>query len=93
MQGDRKNRGSQQMTKNGTANITDDDIESEADFAQEETDMIFSHFPMFGQLMADTGKFNMTHFLDQQKKRAHAIVESIDYKKYNNWKHQLMDNL
>lgn len=94
MSNDRKNRGNQDVAKNvSSTNNTDDDIESEEDFNKESSDMIFNTFPFFAMLNADTGHFNMTHFLDQQKKRAHAIVESMDYKKYNDWKHQLMDNL
>lgn len=37
--------------------------------------------------------FNATHFFEQGKKRAHAIYTSMEYKKFNSWKHQLMDNL
>jgi len=47
---------------------------------------------LFGMPEGDF-KFNATHFFEQSKKRAHLIYTSMEYKKFNTWKHQLMDNL
>lgn len=66
----------------------DDDIESEEDLNSEGQAFMLS--TIFG--LPEEG-FNATHFFDQSKKRAHAIYTSMEYKKFNNWKHQLMDDL
>lgn len=66
----------------------DDDIESEEEFNEEGQEFMMT--TLFG---FPDSKFNGTHFFEQSKKRAHAIYSSMEYKKFNNWKHQLMDNL
>lgn len=48
---------------------------------------------MFSALFGMDKSFNASHFFEQGKKRAHAIYSSMEYKKFNDWKHQLMDNL
>lgn len=91
MSNDRRNRGpvaSAPATK-GSKNSTDDDIESEDDYNKEQAEMFENTFPFFFWFHDEnsTSTFNMTHFLEQSKKRAHAIVQNMDYKKFNNWKH------
>jgi len=86
MSNDRRNK---QMSNGNASNSTDDDIESEDDFKKEESEMWAHTFPFFFFFSREdqNSTFNMTHFIQQSKKRAHAIVESMDYKKFNNWKH------
>lgn len=86
MSNDRKSKGPTEALKN-TTNSTNDDLESEEDFNREKSQLFFCLF------FRQNSTFNMTHFMEQSKKRAKAIAEAMDYKKFNNWKHQLMDNL
>ena len=73
-----RNRGAPaDQAQTNTTNSTDDDVESFEDFEKESSSMFLGMF--FGPAAAEGGKFNMTHFLEQSKKRAKAIVQNIDY--------------
>lgn len=67
--------------------MQDEEIESEKDYEEEGSQF------MFATLFGMENGFNATHFMEQGKKRAHAIYSSMEYKRFNDWKHQLMDNL
>lgn len=75
---DPKNKTTSKMKKGAE----DDDVESEEDLNEEGQAFMMS--TIFG---FPDQKFNATHFFEQSKKRAHLIYTSMEYKKFNTWKH------